>query len=235
MQCLPCFQKLTLLQPFVPPNMEVTKKRKFNDSDDRENDDKSHTKKSTSTRVDSGQQAIIGPALPPTKQSLLDIHDELTAGNNSNDLDSDGESDDDDVGPTLPPPLTEQVQPGKVTDCASHRPSATPPEEQIHTTKKQRDEWMLQPPEKSDWTSKVDPTKLRHRKFQSGKSAGVSSTSRMDTSWLESPEQKMERMKDEVMGVKTSTQAENGGSSSEAPKITEAIQERIQKYNVSTR
>lgn len=214
--------------------MEVTKKRKFNDSDDRENDDKFHTKKSTSTRVDSSQQAIIGPALPPTKQTLLDIHDELTAGNNSNDLDSDGESDDDDVGPTLPP-LTEQVQSGKVTDCPSHRPSVTPPEEQIHTNKKQRDEWMLQPPEKSDWTSNVDPTKLRHRKFQSGKSAGFSSTSRMDTSWLESPEQKMERIKDEVMGVKTSTPAENGGNSFEAPKITEAIQERIQKYNVSTR
>ena len=215
--------------------MEDTKKRKFNDSDERENNEKSHAKKSTSTRVVSNQQAIIGPALPPpTTQTLLNTHDEVTAGNNSNDLDSDFESDDDDVGPILPP-STEQAQPGKVTDCASHRPSVTPPEEQVHTNKKQRDEWMIQPPENSDWTSKVDPTKLRHRKFQSGKSAGVPSTSRMDTSWLESPEQKKERIKDEVMGIKTSTPAENGDNSSEAPKITEAIQERIQKYNVSTR
>jgi len=35
--------------------------------------------------------------------------------------------------------------------------------------KPQREEWMLLPPTNDDWSSRVDPTKLKARKFQSGK------------------------------------------------------------------
>ena len=74
---------------------------------------------------------------------------------------------------------------------------------------------MLHPPTSDTWAQKVDPTKLKNRKFATGKAAkapaerggGVSAI------WTETPEEKRRRLEDEVMGV-VAPAAAGGGSKS---------------------
>ena len=63
---------------------------------------------------------------------------------------------------------------------------------------------MLEPPKPSDLTSRMDPTKLRNRKFNTGMGARAPPrTSTGDSAvWTETAEQKRQRLTDEVMGVK---------------------------------
>ena len=211
--------------------MDESRKRKLNDSTNCDDDDRVLTKKPTYANGASGKQRIIGPAHP----SSVTYKEETSTIDNDDDSDSD-DDDDDDIGPTFPPTEFEQPQFDNKANSGSYKtPEMSSNEQQVPMDKNQRDEWMLRPPEGSDWTSRVDPTKLRHRKFQTGKSARAPSVaSRMDASWIENPEQKMERIKDEMMGVKNPTDTvHNESPGAETPKITEAVKARIQKYNVS--
>jgi hypothetical protein len=62
---------------------------------------------------------------------------------------------------------------------------------------------MLAPPTDSDWTSRVDPTKLKNRKFASGKgSKAPAEKSGVSAIWTETPEEKRRRLEDEVLGRK---------------------------------
>ncbi|PKY05960.1 hypothetical protein P168DRAFT_317464 [Aspergillus campestris IBT 28561] len=132
---------------------------------------------------------VIGPSLPPPQAS------------NSNSDNSDSDSDDDDFGPTLPPPEG-SVDTSAATRAAIAIANAKAEEEAQAAAKPQRDEWMLLPPENSDWGSRVDPTKLRNRKFQSGKGAASGGKSGgVDVSWTETPEEKLKRLQDSILGV----------------------------------
>jgi Protein of unknown function (DUF3752) len=94
---------------------------------------------------------------------------------------------------------------------------------------------MLVPPESGDWTAKVDPTKLRNRKFQTGKGAKApQKASGVNTLWTETPEERRKRLNDEVMGIKKP--ATQGEESVKKPEISDAEAEetarRIREYNV---
>ncbi|KAL9637150.1 MAG: hypothetical protein Q9164_002386, partial [Protoblastenia rupestris] len=73
-------------------------------------------------------------------------------------------------------------------------------------------EWMLLPPSTSDWGSRIDPTKLKNRKFNTGKGSKAPSQKNggggagIDSTWLETPEQKRQRLEDEVLGRKKPAQ-----------------------------
>ncbi|KAJ5129193.1 uncharacterized protein N7515_005232 [Penicillium bovifimosum] len=162
----------------------------------------------------SKQRKVIGPCLPPSQDAAHTMNSKT--GSDSDDDDDD----DDDFGPSLPPsaPLEDFTQPEpKITNTAD-----VPSSEEKES---QRDQWMLQPPTHSDWASKVDPTQLRNRKFNTGKAA--SAPKHMDSSWVETPEERMRRLQDAVMGVSSSThQATNQVGSSK----TKLVAEKIQKY-----
>ena len=101
--------------------------------------------------------------------------------------------------------------------------------------KPQRDEWMLVPPKEDDWTARVDPTKIRARKFQTGKGAKAPNRGGGDTTlWTELPGEKQKRLNDEIMGVrKPATQG--GDDKPRRAKDAEAEKEtarRIRAYNV---
>ena len=62
------------------------------------------------------------------------------------------------------------------------------------------------PPTQDDLSARFDPTKLRARKFNTGRgttTAGASSDRGASSLWTETPEQKRKRLADEVMGVQS--------------------------------
>ncbi|KAJ5827778.1 hypothetical protein N7447_004541 [Penicillium robsamsonii] len=150
----------------------------------------------------SKQRKVIGPSLPPPQAD---------SGSESSD-------DDDDFGPSLPPsgPLKDPVH-IEPTDSGSKLEKES-----------QRDQWMLQPPSHSDWASKIDPTQLRNRKFNTSKSATAPKS--MDSSWVETPEERMRRLQDAVMGVGTSTNQEDHKDASNA----KLMEDQIKRYKDMT-
>ena len=103
---------------------------------------------------------------------------------------------------------------------------------------------MLVPPKQDDWTARVDPTKLRNRKFQTGKGAKAPAQKgggggEISALWTETPEQKRQRLEDEVMGVKKPALAGDGDAVSGATAANEAeareTERRIREYNERNR
>ena len=202
-----------------------SKKRKIGESAAEYEDHKPGEKKPSEPNLGEKRQRTIGPALPP--------------GSRDKDDDPGSESDsDDDFGPSLPPTegrhsrvnddhvnLSEQQRP-------KEEPAPTPPGQ---TSGGKRDSWMLQPPGASDWTSRVDPTKLRNRKFQTGKSAKgpAGGSGQIDNPWTETPQEKLSRLQDQVMGTTASPASGDKEITAEESKRIKMMRERIHKYNVS--
>lgn len=171
----------------------------------------------------SAKKRVIGPSLPPPQPA--DAHDDSNKDSRS---DSDGDSDsDDDFGPGLPPSLG-GAQPAPQTSVHS-----APEISEAQKKESQRDQWMLQPPSQSDWASKIDPTQLRNRKFQTGKSARAPSSKQVDATWVETPEERMRRLQDEVMGVGVApNRTEQRSSGTKDAARARAMEEKIKKFNV---
>ncbi|KAL2005020.1 hypothetical protein VTN00DRAFT_2870 [Thermoascus crustaceus] len=198
---------------------------------------KSHSKHSSYPEVPEKRQRTIGPALPPSHIQRSD-----SDHNTGNDSDS---GSDDDIGPSLPPPNafgsdggTDNTTVTDIHNIHSGDRNLGPRLEDasVDTNEVQRDEWMLLPPGQSNSASRVDPTKLRNRKFNTGRSARAPDTINHGpaASWIETPEQKIRRLENEVMGVapaSTGLQEATIGMS----KADEAIEERIQLYNEKKR
>ncbi|KAF3905511.1 hypothetical protein AA313_de0200767 [Arthrobotrys entomopaga] len=173
------------------------------------------------------RRRVIGPYMPaPVDQMPSRGPDE-----DDHQRDEEDESSDDDIGPSLPGASTSSVD----EEVAAQRRLAThnrPREEKLT-----RDEWMMVPPEQGDWASRADPTKIRNRKFQTGKGAKAPMAKGGDNSlWTETAADKAKRVADEVMGVrKPATQS----GVDEDPKVkaarleAEDTQRRIDDYNVS--
>ncbi|KFX96639.1 hypothetical protein O988_05232, partial [Pseudogymnoascus sp. VKM F-3808] len=103
-----------------------------------------------------------------------------------------------------------------------------------------RADWMLVPPSSDDWTSRVDPTKLKTRKFASGKGAKApGEKSGISAIWTETPEEKRQRLEDEVMGRKEVATNSGKGRGEKVPGEDEAeqaaIAKRIREYNERNR
>ncbi|PYH77318.1 hypothetical protein BO82DRAFT_358284 [Aspergillus uvarum CBS 121591] len=185
----------------------------------------------------SKRRRVIGPSLPPPAQSSASDDEtnnnhkpSATISDNNSESDS---SDDDDFGPTLPPPAG-SLQPTHSTATPAYPSTTSKPEPQ-------RDAWMLEPLEPSDRTARVDPTRLKNRRFQSGPRAGNAGASGggVDVTWTETPEQKMKRLQDEVLGVQaprnTDSGAGSGGVGGKQTQPSKAMQEKIQRYNEEKR
>lgn len=94
---------------------------------------------------------------------------------------------------------------------------------------------MLEPPKQDDWFSRVDPTKLRNRKFNTGMGARApaAKSSGDSTLWTETPDQKRQRLADEVMGVRKPATEDTSTVSTTRDKAKDgATTKRIQEYNV---
>lgn len=97
---------------------------------------------------------------------------------------------------------------------------------------------MLVPPTSDDWSSRVDPTKLRNRKFNTGKGSKAPPPKGGEGDdialWTETPEQKIKRLEDEMMGVKRPAQLGGEEKKDEwREKESKETARRIREYNVS--
>jgi len=162
---------------------------------------------------------VLGPSLPPQLQR----QQQRSAPKDGSDS---GDSSDDDFGPAMP----------SRSDASSGKPSASTKGAQpelssasASAAQSKRDEWMTLAPASGDWSQRVDPTKLKNRKFNTGKSASTSNAGA--DAWHETPEQKQTRLQREVLGIK----GEKGPKSkSMAPTTTEEDLEtarRMQEYS----
>lgn len=211
--------------PELPPHLTAKRKRQVDEEGDQAASDR-RSSRSRSSSSDGAQKRprVIGPSLPPA------VLAEIPTSKPNADAESDS---DDDFGPA-PPPAAGQYD---ASAEASRNEAAAAEEKAREAAKKpQRAEWMLVPPKQDDWSSRVDPTKLKNRKFNTGKGAkGPAQKGGTDsTTWTETPEEKRKRLEDEVMGVKEPAHLDRGSTSS-ARSSAEAkeTEKRIRDYNVS--
>ncbi|KAI9681007.1 MAG: hypothetical protein M1829_001087 [Trizodia sp. TS-e1964] len=218
---------MTPAGPELPPQLSAKRKHEERNADE-------ESSKSTpppalgSPNLGDKRRRVMGPSLPPAP---LDEMPEASASGRE-DVDT-SSSDDDDIGPALPPAPHEMA----ASQAQAHHspPTSAPPAEKA---KPQREEWMTLPPTSGDWTSRMDPTKLRSRKFQTGKSAAAPKGTGIGAVWTETPEQKRQRLADEVMGVKRPAALDDGGSGSGGQaKSGESAEtaRRIREYNEARR
>ena len=209
--------------PELPPHLLIKRKREEDIEDQTQINAQSRSASSSSSDTGEKRRRIVGPAAPPAP---LDERPDTTAAQASE------ISSDEDIGPALPP------APGQYdaqAEAQRHQAIAD-----INTTreaakKPQREEWMLVPPKQDDWSARVDPTKLKNRKFNTGKGskAPPQKGGGDNALWTETPEQKRQRLEDEVMGVKKPAQLgpeDKKASRSEAE--AKETRRRIREYNV---
>ncbi|KAI4163743.1 MAG: hypothetical protein LQ342_002516 [Letrouitia transgressa] len=214
--------------PELPLHLTENRKRQL-DEDERKTsnytpsppaDPRSRTPNSNPNK----RSRTIGPSLPPTPLSERPSTPPSPTASAS--------SSDSDFGPSLPPASSAALP--AIPD-PQHTAQVLPPDQTPQ--KPQRDEWMLVPPSNSDWSSRVDPTKLKNRTFQTGKGAKapLPKGGGGDSTWTETLEQKKKRLEDEVMGAKQPAQLDaREGEDWKARLEDEDTRRRIREYDAST-
>lgn len=171
------------------------------------------------------RKRVLGPAPPPAPLSERPSHPP--------DSDSDSDSD---YGPAPPPAagsaaaVALEAQRAREAQAAAARSN--------EPAKPQRPDWMLAPPTSSDWTSNIDTTKLKARKFAGGKGAKApADKTGVSAIWTETPEEKRQRLEDAVLGRQDSaTSTDNGSARTKAEsRANEETDKRIREYNAKNR
>ncbi|EFR01994.1 hypothetical protein MGYG_04997 [Nannizzia gypsea CBS 118893] len=168
---------------------------------------------------------VMGPMMPPSARP-------------DSDKDEDDEEDesDDDYGPSLPPPASSSsaIKPEAPTQPIPSAPASKP--EVI-----QRDDWMLKPPDQLDLSARMDPTKLKNRKFNTGNPArpAASKAGGPSNTWTETVEEKRKRLQNEVMGIQApaaaSAASEPDAGKALATERAEKMSKHVREYNEKNR
>ena len=209
--------------PQLPPSLAVKRKREEDSGVVDGRSDTSTPSEHQALTPDSSAKRprTIGPTLPPASLDERPAHGPEGV--------SDTSSDDDDFGPSLPGAGESAVRSAVRAVQASSKTEA-----QV-SSKNQRDEWMIVPPSNSDWSARMDPTKLKARKFNTGKGANAASQSAAtggDNKWTETTAEKMARLEREMMGITDPAAAKLKAPAPNRVKTVTASQ-RLQENSVS--
>ncbi|EFZ03624.1 DUF3752 domain protein [Metarhizium robertsii] len=157
---------------------------------------------------DSNSDSSFGPPAPPST-TTAPIKPCPPAKPDSTSLPADSDSSDSDsYGPSLPTATSKRPTIGPSLPATDPAP--------------QRDTWMLAPPSSSGYTER-DPTRMRNRKFTSKPATTSSAPSSI---WTETPEEKLKRQRDALLGRTTEASAD-GGSASQRTKHQEERDRKI--------
>lgn len=231
---LPSKRKHDDCDTFSSPRMPKTTRRTA--------DDPKHTPLTGSVATQSAStQPIIGPTLPPPRTSsppprtigpafpsaraTVDLnespHEEPDIIVDADDNGSD--DDDDDYGPALP---------SNAAAAQAPKPSISAPVRDTPPAA-QRDSWMLAPPTEAN-NRAPDPTKLKPRKFATGRastSASANGTaSEAGSIWTETVEEKRKRLADAVLGRGTGGEDPSPGRGGR-PEVSAARREEEARLN----
>lgn len=173
--------------PQLPPASAEKRKRDENETSltDPESVASNYDKAEASPK----RARVVGPSLPSAT-----LEEQPTVRKDS---DTDETSDEDDeYGPALP--STSKSQQVKGPPPPIPEPAVLP----------KRDEWMTLAASNGDWSSRIDPTKLKNRKFNTGRGAkGPSQTSGGGSdSWHETPAEKQARLQRQVLGIQDNSE-----------------------------
>ena len=173
--------------PTLPPHLA---KRPRDDADDSSSDTDAEKRR-----------RVLGPALPPAPLDERPQSPPAAGATTAADSGSDSDSSDDDFGPAPPPAGASHTAYDHDDNHAGSSKSAFDTDAQFAEAPKkaQRDDWMTMPPTQDDLAARMDPTKMRARKFNSGKSAAPATA--MSSAWTETPEQKLKRLQNEALGI----------------------------------
>lgn len=196
-----------------------------------QNDGSSPSQKSKATETDSGKpisatetSRVVGPVAP---RHLSDSELQQEPSDDSSD---------DDFGPQLPPVAT--TESSKPTYGANSRSSPSLQDvatEGATAKKRQRDDWMLNPPENTSWAAGMNPAALTNRKFMTGKTArGDQSTEGIGSVWTESPSQKRQRLENEVLGIRAAESIRSAGPKDLSSRKNQAAADKVKSLSVST-
>ncbi|EGD85623.2 hypothetical protein H112_06535 [Trichophyton rubrum D6] len=172
---------------------------------------------------------VMGPVMPPSFRP--------ESGKDEEEGSQDDEDDsDDDYGPSLPPPgsSSSAVQHETPTEPIPSKPASKP--ETV-----QRDDWMLKPPDQLGLSARMDPTKLKNRKFNTGNPArpAASKAGGPSNTWTETVEEKRKRLQNEVMGIQApaaaSTASEPDAGKALAAERAEKMSKHVREYNEKNR
>lgn len=137
---------------------------------------------------------------------------------------------DSDWGPALPSVTNRHHGPSLPVAAAAQ----APPE----STAPKRDEWMMAPPTSSGYRA-PDPTKLKTRKFASGRSASEKPSNGISSIWTETPEEKARRLANAVLGREdpSAATAQTGqpSASSRTSSGRRANEDKIRAFTEQTR
>ncbi len=234
---------MSTVGPELPPHLLAKRKRQQEEEEEEEEEEetpgpaptsptRARSSSSSSNECGSKRRRVLGPTLPPAPLS------ELPSTTPDSQSASSSDEDDGAFGPSLPPPgQTSPTAESRRRDALASEAAAAA----LAASKKpQREEWMLVPPKQDDWTARVDPTKLRNRKFNTGKGSKAPAPkggSGDNALWTETPEQKRQRLEDEVMGVKKPAQLGPSDDDRQKGAGAEAreTERRIREYNEKNR
>ena len=184
--------KMSAIGADLPPHLLAKRKRQQEEEEQNATTTDPGAKRSASPDEPEKRRRVIGPAMPPAP---LDERPEQPP----NPTEDDSSDDDDDFGPALPTggAVTATSDEDEEDGIQAGGTMGSQPEERL-----KRDDWMMMPPKQDDLAARLDPSKQRPTKFNTGKGARGPNTMDGDSStWHETPEQKQKRLQDEMMGI----------------------------------
>lgn len=216
--------------PALPPELQKRKRSNDNDDGNASDSDSADSAGPLPARPPPAQQdppspkrsRVIGPTLPPAP-----LDERPSSPAQKDESESESSDDDDGFGPSLPSAkdALNKASTGASTGPSSNNPASVPAK---------RDEWMTLAPESGDWSQRVDPTKLKNRKFNTGRGAKspAHAGAAGGDSWHETPEEKLARLQREAMGVED--RSGPGKSAQTRDPRDDAVSKRMKDYNVSS-
>ncbi|PNY24533.1 Uncharacterized protein TCAP_05512 [Tolypocladium capitatum] len=166
----------------------------------------------------SDSDSDTGPAPPPQPQPKRHPLPQRQPQPQPPPAEPDSSDSDSDYGPSLPSATTKRAAP-----IGPSLPSSEPTP--------QRDSWMLAPPTSSGYTER-DPTRMRNRKFASKPSAAPKTAVGLPSIWTETPEEKLRRLQDSVLG-RADAAADAAGSANAGGKKSKEEEERGRRIAAS--